>query len=63
VHGPLFVLLDGPPYANGHLHMGMHVAIYENCNFNIFLFLGHALNKIIKDIINRYQVLTGRQVQ
>lgn len=44
VHGPLFVLLDGPPYANGHLHMG------------------HALNKIIKDIINRYQVLTGRQV-
>ncbi|KAG1738733.1 tRNA synthetases class I-domain-containing protein [Suillus lakei] len=44
VHGPLFVLLDGPPYANGHLHMG------------------HALNKIIKDIINRYQVLTGHQV-
>ncbi|KAG2137399.1 tRNA synthetases class I-domain-containing protein [Suillus bovinus] len=44
VHRPLFVLLDGPPYANGHLHMG------------------HALNKIIKDIINRYQVLTGHQV-
>ncbi|KAG2355481.1 tRNA synthetases class I-domain-containing protein [Suillus spraguei] len=44
VHGPLFVLLDGPPYANGHLHMG------------------HALNKIIKDIINRYQVLSGHQV-
>lgn len=20
--GPLFVLHDGPPYANGHLHMG-----------------------------------------
>ncbi|KAG1887595.1 tRNA synthetases class I-domain-containing protein [Suillus subluteus] len=45
VHRPLFVLLDGPPYANGHLH------------------IGHALNKIIKDIINRYQVLTGHQVR
>ncbi|KAG0707905.1 tRNA synthetases class I-domain-containing protein [Suillus ampliporus] len=44
VDGPLFVLLDGPPYANGHLHMG------------------HALNKIIKDIINRYHVLTGHRV-
>jgi isoleucyl-tRNA synthetase len=28
-HRPLFVLLDGPPYANGHLHMGTHGAIYE----------------------------------
>ncbi|KAG1872417.1 tRNA synthetases class I-domain-containing protein [Suillus subalutaceus] len=45
VHRPLFVLLDGPPYANGHLH------------------IGHALNKIIKDIINRYQVLTGHRVR
>lgn len=34
-----FVLHDGPPYANGDLHMG------------------HALNKILKDIINRYKVL------
>ncbi|KII91192.1 hypothetical protein PLICRDRAFT_37894 [Plicaturopsis crispa FD-325 SS-3] len=42
--GPLFVFHDGPPYANGRLHMG------------------HALNKIIKDIINRYQVLQGRKV-
>lgn len=25
--------------------------------------IGHALNKIIKDIINRYQVLQGRKVQ
>ncbi|KAJ0093470.1 hypothetical protein Patl1_25066 [Pistacia atlantica] len=33
-----FVLHDGPPYANGDLHMG------------------HALNKILKDIINRYKV-------
>lgn len=34
-----FVLHDGPPYANGDLH------------------LGHALNKITKDIINRYQLI------
>ncbi|KAI0088191.1 isoleucyl-tRNA synthetase [Irpex rosettiformis] len=42
--GPLFVFHDGPPYANGDLHMG------------------HALNKILKDIINRYHVLNGRRV-
>ncbi|KAG9005898.1 isoleucine-tRNA ligase, partial [Tulasnella sp. 427] len=41
----LFVLHDGPPYANGHLHMG------------------HALNKILKDIINRFQVLQGKRVR
>ena len=39
-----FVLHDGPPYANGSLHMG------------------HALNKILKDFIIRYQVLRGRRV-
>ena len=32
-----FVLHDGPPYANGNIH------------------IGHALNKILKDIINRSQ--------
>ncbi|CAA7268378.1 unnamed protein product [Cyclocybe aegerita] len=42
--GPLFVLHDGPPYANGDLHMG------------------HALNKVIKDIINRFHVTQGRKV-
>jgi isoleucyl-tRNA synthetase len=42
--GDLFILHDGPPYANGSLH------------------LGHALNKILKDIINRYQLLRGRKV-
>ncbi|TFK41606.1 tRNA synthetases class I-domain-containing protein [Crucibulum laeve] len=42
--GPLFVLHDGPPYANGNLHMG------------------HALNKIIKDIINRFHVSLGHKV-
>ena len=35
----VFTLHDGPPYANGELHMG------------------HALNKIVKDFINRYQLL------
>lgn len=42
--GEPFVLHDGPPYANGPLH------------------IGHALNKILKDIVNRYQLLRGRQV-
>ncbi|KAK2465643.1 hypothetical protein APHAL10511_002187 [Amanita phalloides] len=42
--GSLFVLHDGPPYANGNLHMG------------------HALNKILKDIINRFHVLRGHRV-
>ncbi len=37
-----FVLHDGPPYANGHLH------------------IGHALNKILKDIINRSQQMLGK---
>ncbi|KAJ1658421.1 isoleucine-tRNA ligase [Dispira simplex] len=41
---PPFILHDGPPYANGDLH------------------IGHALNRILKDIINRYQVLRGRKV-
>ncbi|MBD2136671.1 isoleucine--tRNA ligase [Anabaena sp. FACHB-1237] len=44
-HGELFILHDGPPYANGQLH------------------IGHALNKILKDIINRYQLLQGRKIR
>ncbi len=36
-----FILHDGPPYANGHLHMGT------------------ALNKILKDVINRSQQMLG----
>ncbi|KZT55211.1 isoleucyl-tRNA synthetase [Calocera cornea HHB12733] len=40
----LFVLHDGPPYANGSLHNG------------------HAVNKILKDVINRFQVLIGKRV-
>ncbi len=39
-----FVLHDGPPYANGDLH------------------IGHALNKLLKDFINRKQLLNGKQV-
>ncbi|MCW0235588.1 MAG: isoleucine--tRNA ligase [Ferrovibrio sp.] len=36
-----YVLHDGPPYANGHLH------------------IGHALNKILKDVINRSRQMMG----
>ncbi len=43
--GAPFILHDGPPYANGDLH------------------IGHALNKILKDIINKYQLLQGRRVR
>ena len=43
--GDVFTLHDGPPYANGTLHMG------------------HALNKVLKDIINRYQLLRDRRVR
>ncbi len=43
--GEVFTLHDGPPYANGTLHMG------------------HALNKVLKDIINRYQLLRGRKAR
>ncbi len=38
---PKYVLHDGPPYANGNLH------------------IGHALNKILKDVINRSRQMTG----
>jgi isoleucyl-tRNA synthetase len=39
---PKFVLHDGPPYANGHLH------------------IGHALNKILKDLVSRTQQMLGK---
>ena len=39
-----YVLHDGPPYANGSLHMG------------------HLLNKTLKDIGNRYQLLNGKRI-
>lgn len=47
IHRPAqdsFVLHDGPPYANGSLHVG------------------HALNKILKDIFCRFQLSTGKRV-
>jgi len=37
-----FILHDGPPYANGNLH------------------IGHALNKILKDVVNRVQQKLGK---
>ena len=36
-----FILHDGPPYANGNIH------------------LGHAFNKILKDIIIKYKNMQG----
>ncbi len=41
----LFTLHDGPPYANGHIH------------------IGHALNKILKDIIVKYHYFSGKAVR
>jgi len=41
---PRFVLHDGPPYANGEIH------------------IGHAVNKILKDIINKSRLLDGLDV-
>ena len=37
-----YILHDGPPYANGHIH------------------IGHALNKILKDILVKYQSMKGK---
>ncbi|HMZ02325.1 MAG TPA: class I tRNA ligase family protein, partial [Burkholderiaceae bacterium] len=42
---PLFVLHDGPPYANGKLH------------------IGHALNKVLKDMIVKARQLAGFDAQ
>ncbi|HUO54887.1 MAG TPA: isoleucine--tRNA ligase, partial [Rhodoblastus sp.] len=39
---PKFVLHDGPPYANGNIH------------------IGHALNKILKDLVVRSQRMSGK---
>jgi isoleucyl-tRNA synthetase len=40
-----FTLHDGPPYANGHLH------------------IGHALNKILKDMVVRSQQMMGKDAR
>lgn len=41
---PSFILHDGPPYANGHIH------------------LGHAYNKILKDIVTKARRMMGNHV-
>lgn len=41
---PLYILHDGPPYANGRIH------------------IGHALNKILKDIIVKSKTMAGYRV-
>jgi isoleucyl-tRNA synthetase len=38
---PLWILHDGPPYANGHIH------------------IGHALNKIMKDVVHKSKAMAG----
>jgi isoleucyl-tRNA synthetase len=38
---PIFTLHDGPPYANGNIH------------------IGHALNKILKDLVSRSKTMLG----
>ena len=40
-----FTLHDGPPYANGHIH------------------IGHALNKVLKDIIVKHNYFNGKSVR
>lgn len=36
--GPPFVLHDGPPYANGHLHMGKSIVLLNDVECLIELF-------------------------
>jgi len=43
--GETFSLHDGPPYANGHTH------------------IGHALNKVLKDIIVKHNYFAGKSVR
>ncbi len=41
INNPIFIIHDGPPYANGRIH------------------IGHALNKILKDIVVKYKSMNG----
>lgn len=45
VQGKRFTMPDGPPYANGNIH------------------IGHALNKILKDIVLKYKNMQGFQAE
>ena len=61
--GDPLILHDGPPYANGDLHMGKRTPLAERARqLGWRLMVGHALNKILKDIILRYNILQGRRV-
>lgn len=40
-----YTILDGPPFANGDLH------------------IGHAFNRLLKDIVARYKMLRGQRVR
>src|SRR3989338_3059252 len=40
---PPYVLHEGPPYANGHIH------------------IGHALNKILKDVVVKSKAMSGHK--
>jgi len=42
---PRFLLHDGPPYANGNIH------------------IGHALNKVLKDVVVKYKSMSGFEAQ
>lgn len=42
--GNTFVLHDGPPYANGDVHVG------------------HVLNKVLKDMVSKYNLMNGKKV-
>jgi isoleucyl-tRNA synthetase len=42
---PRFLLHDGPPYANGNIH------------------IGHALNKVLKDVVVKYKNMSGFESQ
>ena len=44
-NGEPYTLYDGPPYANGHIH------------------IGHAMNKILKDIIVKHRNMAGRKAR
>ena len=44
-NGEPYTLHDGPPYANGHIH------------------IGHAMNKILKDIIVKHRNMAGRKAR
>jgi len=63
VHGDEFVLHDGPPYANGSLHMGLFAIAVWRQKSRVYESTGHALNKILKDTILRFQLLNGKRVK